>query len=259
MLPHSIRQPRFVFDRNNHGEPVQPMPYGNSYRRNDSKYYKPATYDGLTHWQDYLLHFELLAEINQWDEHQKALELATSLRGAAQRVLSDILPDMRKTYRSLINALEARFEPGKLLELYRAHSKSRLRKKDEPSHRISTGLVILAYPTAPLQECQGPRKRALAEATDPASAYVQYQRPTNEVKHCLQDGLYIEVTISDIGVNALIDTGSTTTVLNPQKYYAISDPLRPSLQSGYGQLRIADGGMVTSLGSAKFRIMINGK
>ncbi|KAL3882850.1 hypothetical protein ACJMK2_029154 [Sinanodonta woodiana] len=81
----------------------------------------------------------------------------------------------------------------------------------------------------------------------------------NEVKHSQQDGLYVKVTIYDIGVNALIDTGSSITVLNPQKYYAISDSLRPPLQSGGGQLRMADGGLVTPLGIAEFRIEINGK
>ncbi|KAL3884377.1 hypothetical protein ACJMK2_024522 [Sinanodonta woodiana] len=79
----------------------------------------------------------------------------------------------------------------------------------------------------------------------------------NEVKHFQQDGLYVKVTIYDIGVNALIDTGSSITVLNTQKYYAISDSLRPPLQSGGGQLRMADGGLVTPLGIAEFRIEIN--
>ncbi|KAL3882348.1 hypothetical protein ACJMK2_028701 [Sinanodonta woodiana] len=61
----------------------------------------------------------------------------------------------------------------------------------------------------------------------------------NEVKHSQQDGLYVKVTIYAIGVNALIDTGSSITILNPQK--------------------MADSGLVTPLGIAEFRIEINGK
>ncbi|KAK3580177.1 hypothetical protein CHS0354_001310 [Potamilus streckersoni] len=130
----SIRQPEFVSDRNNYGQPVLSMPYGNSYSRNDSKYHKPATYDGLTLWQDYLVHFEL-------DEHQKTLKLATSLREAAQGVLSDLHPDTRRNYRSIVNALAACFEPENQSVLYRAQIMSRLRKKS----------IRLAYPTSPLQ------------------------------------------------------------------------------------------------------------
>ena len=84
---------------------------------------KPATYDGQSSLQDYLVQFELLAEINGWDDFTKAMELATSLRGQAQGVLSDLRPDLRRDYSALVNALTARFEPVNQTELYRAQMK----------------------------------------------------------------------------------------------------------------------------------------
>ncbi|KAL3862063.1 hypothetical protein ACJMK2_038690 [Sinanodonta woodiana] len=192
MLPQSRRQPRFVSDRNNHGEPVLPMSYGNLYRRNDSKYHKPATYDGSTHWQDYLVHFELVAEINQWDDHQKALELATSLRGAAQGVLSDLHPDMRRNYRSLVNALASRFEPENQSELYRAQIKSRLRKRGEPLTELAQDikrLVRLAYPTAPLQvREQLARDCFIDSLNDSELEWVVFQAKSQTVDDALRVG-----------------------------------------------------------------------
>ena len=51
---------------------------------------KPATFDGSQSWQDHLVQFDLIATLNQWTEPTKALQLAASLRGQAQGVLSDL-------------------------------------------------------------------------------------------------------------------------------------------------------------------------
>ncbi|CAG2197997.1 unnamed protein product [Mytilus edulis] len=44
------------------------------------KYKNPTNYDGESSWQDYQVHFEMVSEMNGWDDTTKALELATSLR-----------------------------------------------------------------------------------------------------------------------------------------------------------------------------------
>ena len=92
---------------------------------------KPDTYDGHSSWNDYITHFELVAELNQWSDHVKAMELATSLRGLAQSVLTELSPRNRHDYQSLTNALEARFEPTNQAEMYRAQLNNCLRKRDE--------------------------------------------------------------------------------------------------------------------------------
>jgi hypothetical protein len=40
---------------------------------NSGRYKRPATYDGKSNWQDYLVHFELTAEMNKWDSTTKAM------------------------------------------------------------------------------------------------------------------------------------------------------------------------------------------
>lgn len=116
-----------------------------------SSHKKPANYDGTSSFQDYLVQFEMTGDLNSWDEKIKAMELATSLRGAAQTVLSDLRPEQRKDYNQLVSALTARFEPTNQTELYRAQIKSRLRKKSESVQELATDikrLVRRAYSQA---------------------------------------------------------------------------------------------------------------
>ncbi|CAC5376182.1 unnamed protein product [Mytilus coruscus] len=115
---------------------------------------KAATYDGLGSWQDYIVHFEMIAEINGWDENTKALELATCLRDSAQAILSDLRPDLRRSYAHLVAALTSRFQPSNQAELYRAQMKGKSRNKDQSLPEIAHDIkrvTRLAYSTAPIE------------------------------------------------------------------------------------------------------------
>ncbi len=92
---------------------------------------KPALYNGKTSWLDYLVHFEMISEINGWNSQQMALELATSLRDNALAVLGDIDRRDQRNYACLVAALTTRFEPSNYAEVYRAELKSRIRDKNE--------------------------------------------------------------------------------------------------------------------------------
>ncbi|MCP3891055.1 MAG: hypothetical protein GY702_19640, partial [Desulfobulbaceae bacterium] len=92
---------------------------------------KPALYNGKTSWLDYLVHFEMIAEINRWDQDEMALELATSLRDSALSVLSDIDVYDQRNYDVLVRALTNRFEPPNYAEVYKAELKSKVRQKGE--------------------------------------------------------------------------------------------------------------------------------
>ena len=110
---------------------------------------KPATYSGKSGWREYLIHFEMVSEFNRWDDRTMAFELALSLRDDAQVTLSDLKPQERKNYRSIVTALTSRFEPEDQSELFRSELKSRFRKKEEPLTEFAQDikrLVRLAYP-----------------------------------------------------------------------------------------------------------------
>ncbi|CAG2217067.1 unnamed protein product [Mytilus edulis] len=126
----------------------------NSRNKSYSSNKKPATFDGTSSWQDYLVHFEMVAEINGWDNISKALELATCLRGSAQAILSDLRPDLRRSFTHLVTALASRFQPSNQAELYRAQMKSTTREKNQSLPELAQDikkLTRLAYPTAPME------------------------------------------------------------------------------------------------------------
>ena len=66
---------------------------------------KVAKYDGKSSWADYLVHFDIAAQLNDWDESQKAMELATNLDGTARGVLADVSPQNRLNFQVLVDKL----------------------------------------------------------------------------------------------------------------------------------------------------------
>ncbi|CAC5381628.1 unnamed protein product [Mytilus coruscus] len=121
----------------------------NSRNKSYSNNKKPATFDGTSSWQDYLVHFEMVAEINGWDNISKALELTTCLRGSAQAILSDLRPDLRRSFTHLVTALASRFQPSN-----QAQMKSTTREKSQSLPELVQDikkLARLAYPTAPME------------------------------------------------------------------------------------------------------------
>jgi hypothetical protein len=61
---------------------------------------------------DYLVHFEVCAQLNGWSDAGKAAYLAVSLRGLAQQLLGDLSTDTRASYSGLSTALAQRFDPA---------------------------------------------------------------------------------------------------------------------------------------------------
>ncbi|KAL3881924.1 hypothetical protein ACJMK2_028310 [Sinanodonta woodiana] len=95
----------------------------------------------------------MVSQLNWWDDKNKALELAVSLRGNAQSVLSDLSHEQRRNYHDLVTALASRFEPDNQSELYRLEMKHRQRKRGESLNELAQEVKRLtnkAYPAAPV-------------------------------------------------------------------------------------------------------------
>ena len=111
---------------------------------------KTPQYDGTSSWPDYLVQFEMVAELNDWDDYAMAMSLATNLRGTAQSVLGDLNDHERHDYESLVACLNQRFGPEHQTEMFRAILHNRTRQPEETlpdlAHEIRK-LVRLAYPT----------------------------------------------------------------------------------------------------------------
>ena len=118
---------------------------------------KPATYDGVGSCIDYRAHFEACSDINIWNDREKSLYLAASLRGQAQTVLGNMKSGTACAYVELCDALESRFSPANQTELYRAMLREKRQKAAVTLPEFGDSirrLAHLAYPTAP-QEVTG--------------------------------------------------------------------------------------------------------
>ena len=97
------------------------------------------------------MQFGLLAGLNKWREQEKAAYLATSLRGSALTVLTNLPEEQRSDYGGLCAALENRFGNTRQVKLNRARLCSRIKRREESlseSAKDIERLTRLAYPDA---------------------------------------------------------------------------------------------------------------
>ena len=112
---------------------------------------KVARFDGKSNWGDYLVQFNIAAKLNNWDDTQKAMELATSLEGNARGVLADLSANKQLDFEALTNKLTQRYEPEGQLGVYQSQLHSRRRKRNESIPELVqdiSHLVRKAYPAA---------------------------------------------------------------------------------------------------------------
>ena len=97
------------------GYSVMPSPVAPQYlhvtgNRNQRKQKEPDKFKGdKVEWADFIAHFDMVARWNDWTYKEKGLQLATCLRGKAQKVLSSISESQRSDYEAMKSALEKRF------------------------------------------------------------------------------------------------------------------------------------------------------
>ncbi len=129
---------------------------------------KPTIFDGRSSWEAYMTQFEIVAEINQWDGPDKAAFLATSLRGPALTVLSNLPLESRVHYPS---------------ELHRMKLRNHVRCRDETLPELAEDiekLARLAYPEAPIEVVETLTKDQFIDALydDEIRLRVAQARPT---------------------------------------------------------------------------------
>lgn len=113
---------------------------------------QPPQFDGSTNWDDYLVQFELISELNGWSPDTKALYLAAGLKGQARAILSELDAVRRRDFKELVTALGRRFGAASQTQLYKAILRNRIRQTGESIPQLAQEikrLVMQAYPDAP--------------------------------------------------------------------------------------------------------------
>lgn len=112
----------------------------------------PETYDGSKNWSDYILSFEMGADINGWSTELRVKYLAAMLRGPALEVLRNIVPENRNDYAALKSSLNQRFGDEFRRGLHHAQLRSRQQHRTEDITTYSDAvkrLVSSAYHNCP--------------------------------------------------------------------------------------------------------------
>lgn len=107
---------------------------------------EPQTFDGKTiDWQDYLVHFEQVAEWNEWNNIEKAKQIVMSLRGPAQKILSTLNKQDLGNYIKIRDSLGSRFNPKEREAAYSCEFESRRQNRDETVSEYGQALRRLGY------------------------------------------------------------------------------------------------------------------
>ena len=111
----------------------------------------PDLYDGKTSWPEYLIHFDSVAELNNWNHQERIQFLSVSLRGDACMVMQSLTVEERRNYEVLVASLNKRFNPGNQVNLFRTQLRTRTRKDRETLSQLAQSIRNLAsqaYPRA---------------------------------------------------------------------------------------------------------------
>jgi len=176
---------------------------------------EPSRFDGKQDISDYLDHFRVVSRWNGWDEEEQGQQLAMSLVGEAQEVMSTLSSDEKDNFCALVNALRQRYSPEGRAGQFSLQLMSR---QCQPNEDVTTyahalrRLAVKAYPGQKIDDrmivdffIRGLRHRdlqrhvylakttTLDEAVSAAVAFEAFESPTDHrkprvVAHVERDG-----------------------------------------------------------------------
>ena len=120
----------------------------------------PDPYSGEGSWDDWIDHFESVAEVNKWGGAAKILWLRVHLTGRAQTAFKQLSDEARAAYADCKQALRERFEPDSKKELYLAEFQTRSKRATEGWAAFAEDLKVLANKAFP--QLQNAAKEQLA-------------------------------------------------------------------------------------------------
>ena len=127
--------------------------------------------------------------------------MATSLKGVAQGVVTDLEPDKRLNYQYLVGALTSRFEPANQTNLYRTQLNALQRKPGQSLPEMAQEIkriTRLAYPTAPLDIRDQLAKDCFVRAVNDSRIQLSiFQREPKTIDDCVRFGIEFEAFTVD--------------------------------------------------------------
>lgn len=115
----------------------------------------PEAFTGVESWDEWIDHFESLADVNKWGSNADKLKwLKVCLTSRAMKVFRQLPGATRNDYKLAMKALRKRFEPESRTEFYIAELQIRRRRKGEDWATFGEELKSIAGQSVP-----GPRSK----------------------------------------------------------------------------------------------------
>ena len=92
---------------------------------------KLQIYDGKDDFDEYLAQFQIMAELNGWNNNTKSLALASSLSGRARTILAELDDNKCRDFNNLVKALRNRYRSVNRSELFKAELQGKVRGRNE--------------------------------------------------------------------------------------------------------------------------------
>lgn len=110
----------------------------------------PEPFSGETSWDEWSVHFDNVADVNEWTAAQKLKWLKVRLTGRAQKAFQCLPEESQATFAAATKALKGRFEPESRKTRYQAEFQARRKKPSEGWADFAEDLQSLvekAYPS----------------------------------------------------------------------------------------------------------------
>lgn len=105
---------------------------------------KPTIYDGTEDWESYFSHFSNCADLGRWSNEEKALTLASCLKGSARTFYLGLRPKEQRVYAILEQKLSERFGSSRQQTRYLTKFETRKRNIGEAVASYGDDLRLLA-------------------------------------------------------------------------------------------------------------------
>lgn len=166
---------------------------------------------------DYMTHFEMVANLNKWNDVEKAQRLVINLRGSAQRLLGGLTLGQLSDYNTIKQELYQRFSPREREDVYKCEFREYKRKSGESVTDYCYALRRVAqraYPQMPYsnlenflvdryihglgnsdlkKHVQFRHPKSLAQAIAFASEYEAVEGPIDSIKKPTDDRVFTVV------------------------------------------------------------------
>ena len=147
----------------------------NSARSSNLPILKPDVFNGEEDWDSYFSHFQNCADLGRWSDHDKALTLASCLKGPARTFYLGLREPERRSYCVLVQKLNERFGSSRQQTRYLTKFETRRRLVGETSASYGDDLRLIAQRAYPDLGPEAQDKLALHQFFKTISPELKYR------------------------------------------------------------------------------------